>query len=132
MDFTFLKKYSTNIRALALLFALLAICIFFNIVTDGIFLSPKNITNLTRQSSIVGLLAVGMVFVIVSGNIDLSVGSLTGLTGGLSAIIGFWLGWSLPMVIISTLLIGIFLGLLQGLLVSYSRMRYRLLLRLAV
>jgi D-xylose transport system permease protein len=116
-----LKNYSTNIRALALLFALIAICIFFNVITDGIFLSAKNITNLTRQSSIVGLLAISMVLVIVSGNIDLSVGSLTGLTGGLSAIIAFQLGWSLPVVILTTVVIGIVAGMLQGFVVAYLR-----------
>ena len=68
----------TNFRALIMLFALIAICILFDILTKGIFLSPQNITNLFRQSSIVGLLAIGMVLVIVSGNIDLSVGSLVG------------------------------------------------------
>ena len=115
------KNYSTNLRALALLFALIAICIFFNVITDGIFLSAKNITNLIRQSSIVGLLAIGMVLVIVSGNIDLSVGSLTGLTGGLSAIIAVKLGWSLPLVIASTLVIGIVAGMLQGFTIAYLR-----------
>jgi len=116
-----LKNSSLNLRALALLFALIGICIFFNVITDGIFLSAKNITNLTRQSSIVGLLAIGMVMVIVSGNIDLSVGSLTGLTGGLSAIIAVSFGWSLPMVILATILIGVTAGMVQGFIVAYLR-----------
>ncbi len=117
-----LKKYSTNLRALALLFALIAICLFFNFTTDGIFLSAKNITNLTRQSSIVGLLAVGMVLVIVTGNIDLSVGSLTGLTGGISAIAAFSLGFSLPLALLTALVIGGLAGLLQGYIVAYLRL----------
>ncbi|MBL0309255.1 MAG: hypothetical protein IPP77_06135 [Bacteroidetes bacterium] len=121
MDSFSFKQYSTNLRALVLLFALIAICVFFNSATDGIFLSAKNITNLTRQSSIVGVLAIGMVLVIVSGNIDLSVGSLTGLMGGLSAIFGFWMGWSLPIIILSTILIGMLAGLLQGWVVAYLR-----------
>lgn len=114
-----LKNSSANFRALALLFALVFICIFFNITTDGIFLSAKNITNLTRQSSIVGLLAVSMVLVIVSSHIDLSVGSLTGLLGGLSAILAVWLGWSLPLAILSTLIVGAIAGLLQGWVTAY-------------
>lgn len=116
-----IQKYASLLRPLALLFALIAICLFFNFFTEGIFLSAKNITNLTRQSAIVGTLAIGMVLVIVSGNIDLSVGSLTGLCGGLSAIIATWLGWSLPAVIGCTLAIGMLAGLLQGLTVAYLR-----------
>lgn len=116
-----LQRYSSDIRALALLLTLFIICIFFNIATEGIFLSAKNITNLTRQSSIVGLLAVGMVLVIVSGHIDLSVGSLTGLLGGLSAIFAVWWGWSLPVSIIATLLVGALAGCLQGWVSAYLR-----------
>jgi D-xylose transport system permease protein len=110
-----------NYRAFIMVFALIAICLFFHIVTRGIFLSPENITNLFRQSSIVGLLAIGMVLVIVSGNIDLSVGSLVGLTGGISAIFAVKYGLSLPAAIIFTLLAGVLVGSAQGFLVAYLR-----------
>ena len=108
-------------RAFIMVFALIAICIFFHLLTKGIFLSPENITNLFRQSSIVGLLAIGMVLVIVSGNIDLSVGSLVGLTGGISAIFAVRYGMSLPAAIILTLLAGMIVGATQGLIVAYLR-----------
>lgn len=104
-----------------MLFALLAICIFFHIVTNGIFLSPENITVLVRQSSIVGVLAIGMVLVIVSGNIDLSVGSLVGLTGGMAAIFSVNDGMSLPFAIFLTMIFGIAIGAAQGFLVAYMR-----------
>src|SRR5438046_5771832 len=106
-----MKKFPlTNFRALIMLFALIAICIFFHIVTHGIFLSPQNIVNLFRQSSIVAVLAIGMVLVIVSGNIDLSVGSLVGLTGGASAILAVSHRISLPLAIVLTLLLGFCVG----------------------
>ncbi len=110
-----------NLRALMMVFALIAICIFFHIVTHGVFLSPQNIVNLFRQSSIVALLAIGMVLVIVSGNIDLSVGSLVGLTGGASAIFAVSHNLSLPVAIGCTLLLGIAAGTAQGWLVAYLK-----------
>jgi D-xylose transport system permease protein len=45
-------------------------------VTDGRFLTPRNIFNLSIQTVSVAIMATGMVFVIVTRNIDLSVGSL--------------------------------------------------------
>ena len=104
-----------------MLFVLIAVCIFFDFATEGIFLSTKNITNLTRQSSIVGLLAIGMVLIIVCGHIDLSVGSLVGLIGGTSAIFASWYHWNLPTVIIATLILGLLLGAMQGFMVAYLR-----------
>ncbi len=104
-----------------MVFALLAICIFFHIATDGIFLSAANITNLVRQSSIVGILAIGMLLVIVSGNIDLSVGSLVGFFGGIASIFFMKIGMSLPVAISITLLFGFVVGCLQGALTAYLR-----------
>ena len=40
--------------------------LFFTWVTDGAYLSARNISNLLRQTAITGILAVGMVFVIIS------------------------------------------------------------------
>src|SRR6266513_1298412 len=99
------KLQLTNLRALVMVFALIIICIFFHIVTHGIFLSPQNIVNLFRQSSIVAVLAIGMVLVIVGGNIDLSVGSLVGLTGGATAILAVNHNMSLLVAITLTLLL---------------------------
>ncbi len=104
-----------------MVFALLVICIFFHITTDGIFLSAANITNLVRQSSIVGILAIGMLLVIVSGNIDLSVGSMVGFFGGIASIFFMKQEMSLPLVILLTLLIGFVIGCMQGALTAYLR-----------
>jgi D-xylose transport system permease protein len=52
---------------------------FFSFMTDGGFVTPRNLSNLLRQMSVTGILACGMVLVIIAGEIDLSVGSLLGL-----------------------------------------------------
>lgn len=68
-------------RLLAMIGAVAAIWIFFQIASGGIFLSPRNIYNLAVQTSVTAILATGMVLIIVSRNIDLSVGSLLAFLG---------------------------------------------------
>ena len=61
-------KISTDmLRAYTMVFALLAIWIFFHYSTDQIFLDPRNFSNLMRQTAVTGVLAVGMLLVIVTG-----------------------------------------------------------------
>ncbi len=58
-------------RLLGMIGAFVVLCLGFNIVTGGLFLTPRNIFNLTIQTVSVGIMATGMVFVIVSRHIDL-------------------------------------------------------------
>jgi D-xylose transport system permease protein len=106
------------LRAYTMVFALIAIWIYFHYSTD-IFLDPRNFSNLMRQTAVTGVLAVGMLMVIITGQIDLSVGSVVGLAGGIAAIAQGWLGWGL----VPSLAIGIgvatVIGAFQGGLVAY-------------
>jgi D-xylose transport system permease protein len=47
----------------------------------GVFLTPRNMWNLSVQASSIAVMATGMVLVIVTRNIDLSVGSILGFVG---------------------------------------------------
>ena len=75
--------------------ALVGVWIIFTIVTDGVFLEPRNFSNLMRQTAVTGVLAVGMVMVILAGQIDLSVGSLVGITGMAAVLVQASLHWGL-------------------------------------
>jgi D-xylose transport system permease protein len=90
-------------------------------MTDGSYLSARNVSNLLRQTAITGILAVGMVFVIISAEIDLSVGSMMGLLGGVAAIFDVWLGWPLPLTVAVTLVLGLVLGAWNGWWVAYRK-----------
>jgi putative multiple sugar transport system permease protein len=70
-----------NLREYGLLFALIAIMAFFQIVTNGTLLKPVNVTNLLLQNSYIVIMALGMLMVIVAGHIDLSVGLSWALSG---------------------------------------------------
>lgn len=85
----FAKYFSTlfrnNLQTYTMILALVFIWLFFGFLTDWIFFSPRNLSNLFRQMTIVSFLSIGMVLVIVTGNIDLSVGSCVGLVSAITA-----------------------------------------------
>lgn len=101
-------------KILALLIAVAAIWVFFSVLTDGAFISPRNVSNLLRQMSTTGMLACGMVFLIIAGEIDLSVGSLLGLLGGVAAILDQGHGWPIAATVATVLLLGVAIGLFNG------------------
>jgi D-xylose transport system permease protein len=113
-------KIPTDVlRAYTMVFALVAIWIYFHYSTNQIFLEPRNFSNLMRQTAVTGVLAVGMLMVIVTGQIDLSVGSVVGLAGGIAAIAQGWLGWGLMPSLAVGIGVGIAIGATQGALTAY-------------
>jgi D-xylose transport system permease protein len=113
-------KISTDVlRAYTMVFALIAIWIYFHYSTNQIFLDPRNFSNLMRQTAVTGVLAVGMLMVIITGQIDLSVGSVVGLAGGIAAIAQGWLGWGLVPSLAAGIAVGIAIGATQGALTAY-------------
>ena len=113
-------KVPTDVlRAYTMVFALIAIWIYFHYSTDQIFLEPRNFSNLMRQTAVTGVLAVGMLMVIITGQIDLSVGSVVGLAGGVAAIAQGWLGWGLVPSLSAGILVGLTIGAVQGALTAY-------------
>ncbi|HLD73739.1 MAG TPA: inner-membrane translocator [Bdellovibrionota bacterium] len=110
----FLKRNST-------LVAMFLLIILATIFTDGLFVSPRNLTNLARQVSINGILAVGMTYVILISGIDLSVGSVVALSSiavGISQISWGWSQYHLLGMLLSTIL-GIGVGALCGVFNAY-------------
>jgi len=74
-------------RSMRSVLALALVMIVLAVFTEGTFLTPRNLTNLTRQVALNGILAVGMTFVILIGGIDLSVGSVVALSGVVAGIL---------------------------------------------
>ncbi|MBN8189738.1 sugar ABC transporter permease [Salipiger thiooxidans] len=109
----------SHLREYGLLFALIAIMVFFQIVTGGTLLRPVNITNLLLQNSYIIIMALGMLIVIVSGNIDLSVGSVMGFIGALAAVLIVNMGLPWLLTILICLVVGGLIGAAQGYWVAY-------------
>jgi putative multiple sugar transport system permease protein len=103
-----------NIREYGMYIALFAIWVIFAFTTDGLFLSPRNLSNLFNQVGYIAVLAVGMTVVIVIRHIDLSVGFLAGFLGAVAAIM--MSSWRLPVYIVIPIVLG--LGIVAGLITA--------------
>jgi putative multiple sugar transport system permease protein len=112
----FLKQ---NLREYGMLMSLVAIMVFFQIMTDGTLLQPLNLTNLVLQNSYIVIMALGMLLVIVAGHIDLSVGSVCGFIGALAAVLMVSYEWHFIPATIVCLVVGGLIGAAQGWFVAY-------------
>lgn len=125
------QQIRSNLQTYALVVALIVIWLLFFFLTNGIYLSPQNFSNLFRQMTITAVLSVGMVLVIVAGHIDLSVGKLAGFVSVVVAYlqaytwnkylpgVSPWITTSLS--ILCGLAIGTLYGVLHGWIIGYLR-----------
>ncbi|RST85085.1 sugar ABC transporter permease [Aquibium carbonis] len=120
----FLKATELDTRMLGMIAALLIIWLGFHIFSNGLFLTPRNLWNLSVQSSSVAVMATGMVLVIVTRNIDLSVGSVLGFVGMIigvtqAEILPRYLDFGHPAIWVIALIVGILIGVIIGALQGY-------------
>ncbi|MEM8700642.1 MAG: sugar ABC transporter permease [Pseudomonadota bacterium] len=117
-------------RLLGMIGAFVVLCLVFNVFTDGRFLTPRNIFNLTIQTVSVAIMATGMVFVIVTRHIDLSVGSLLATVAAVMAVVQTdllahpeVLGLGHPAIwvlaLIAGICVGVAIGAFQGWMIGY-------------
>lgn len=117
----FFRATEIDTRLLGMVAALLIIWLGFHVLTGGLFLTPRNLWNLSVQTASVAVMATGMVLVIVTRNIDLSVGSILGFTGMIMGVtqahlLPQLLGFDHPAIWILALIAGIVVGGLIGML----------------
>ncbi len=117
-------------RLLGMVGAFIILCIGFNLFTDGRFLTPRNVFNLTIQTVSVAIMACGMVFVIVTRHIDLSVGALLATCSAIMAmtqtaflpdVLGMELGNPMiaPIAIVVGIVAGTAIGAFHGWMIGY-------------
>jgi D-xylose transport system permease protein len=86
----------------------------FNVLSDGLFLSPENLYNIAQQTAVVGIVSAVAVLVIVARHIDLSVGSVMGFVGVLIATLMYSAGWSWQAASLAGLAVAILVSMYQG------------------
>lgn len=101
----------------ALLLVLLLICIVIGSILSPYFLTGFNFYSLTSNTMEIAIMALPMTLIIIVGEIDLSVASVLGLA---SVVLGLvWeRGQPMWLAIGVALLVGVFAGLLNGVLVT--------------
>ena len=111
-----LKEYSYTF----ILLGVLLVVIFIMAIMSPYFFSWKNCRNILNQSAIYLVLSIGMTFVICAGQIDLSVGAIIGFSG---VCVGLLLnqGVSPIWAILIQLLIGVIVGIVNGIFVAYGK-----------
>lgn len=132
MDMNKEKIKSTNSLTMTLLkgrtfIVLIVLLIFFSIVNDN-FLSVDTALLIGKHVALYGILGIGMTYVIITGGIDLSVGSIVGLTGMIAGgliqngltlnIFGVTLYFSIPIIVVVSIVIGALVGLINGFLIT--------------
>lgn len=120
----FIRATELDTRMLGMVGALLMIWLGFHLYGvlvdgNGVFLTPRNLWNLSVQTAVTGIMATGMVLVIITRNIDLSVGSIVGVTGMVMGILQVnilpqYLGLGHPMIWVITAITGLIVGALIG------------------
>ncbi|MDF2677313.1 MAG: ribose transporter permease [Bacillota bacterium] len=103
------------------LIVLVVTCIIIALLNNR-FLTSGNILTVLRQTSINAVIATGMLFVILTGGIDLSVGSVLGFCGAIAAFM-VSSGFNVIIVVLLTLMLGIIIGLGNGLLITAGRLQ---------
>ncbi len=125
---TITAKLELDTRLIGMLAALAIIWVGFDLLSGGVFLTPRNLWNLSVQTASVAVMATGMVLIIVTRNIDLSVGAILGFVGmvvgvvqarWLPGMLGFdhWL--TAPIAVLVAVVTGGLIGLFHGWLIAY-------------
>ena len=114
-------KFKNFERELTILVALIAIMAVFTII-NPIYMSISNLGDIIEQSVIFGLMGIGMTYVIITGGIDLSVGSILALVAVTAAKLSSG-GMNVIGVVLISLALSVFLGIINGFLVSYMKLQ---------
>ncbi|MCA0178445.1 MAG: sugar ABC transporter permease [Actinobacteria bacterium] len=113
------QVFGGDTRQFGMIFALVALILFFQWWTGGLTLKADNVINIFQGNAYILVLAIGMVLVIIAGHIDLSVGSVAAAVGiSVAMAIRDWsLPW--PVAILFGLGVGALIGAWQGFWVAY-------------
>jgi len=119
IDWQTLKRAQIDWRMVLMSTVLLVIAVVFNVLSEGIFLSPENLYNIAQQTAVVGILATVMVLIIVARHIDLSVGSVMGFVGVFIAFLIYTANWSWQAACLMGLAAAIAVSMYQGALTAF-------------
>lgn len=103
-------------------FAFLLMFLVFTLLKGDVFLTQNNLLTVLNDQAVLAIVTFGLTVVLLTGEFDLSIAAVLSLAGALSA--GFVSSSDLPTiaVVLLVLAIGAFIGLTNGVLVTYFRL----------
>jgi simple sugar transport system permease protein len=92
----------------------LVLAIYFQLGSNGAFLSSQELSVVLRDTGRFGLIAVAQVMLMITGEIDLSVGSTFSLAPYVMVLMS--IGWGVPLAIsaVAGILLGVLIGVVNG------------------
>ena len=103
------------------LLTLIVIMAFFEVTTNGLFLSPRNLSFLILQNAEIALLSLGVTLVLLLGEIDLSLASVAVLSAVVMGVLSTRLGFPGWAAILVGLLVGAVAGAINGFFIAILR-----------
>lgn len=106
---------------LPVLATLILVVIYFEVTTNGLFLTARNLSFLAQQMAETGVIGLGSILVLLLGEIDLSVAAVAQLCAVVMAVCSERLGLPAIVAIPAALIAGALVGLLNGVLIAVVR-----------
>ncbi|MDO3381465.1 ABC transporter permease [Gilvimarinus algae] len=94
--------------------------LFFTVTLHDVsFFSVTNFMNVIRQTTPVTIMAIGLTFALAGGHIDLSIGAVVALAALVAALLLQMV--PVPVAVIGALMVGVAVGLINGLLIEWLK-----------
>jgi D-xylose transport system permease protein len=101
--------------------ALILMALYFNATTNDLFLSARNLSNLTIQSCVIATVGLGSIMVLLLGEIDLSLAVVANMCGAIMCIVSVFDHFPWWAAILMGLLSGFAIGIINGIFVAILR-----------
>jgi D-xylose transport system permease protein len=118
---TFRDFFRGDLGFVPVLITLGIIIIVFQILSQGDFLTARNISNLSDQIVTVGTVGIAAMLVLLLGEIDLSLAAVSQCCGAIMAVLLVRQGLPAPVAILGAVAVGALIGLINGFFVAILR-----------
>ena len=110
-----------RLKLLPMIVVLLVVWAVLQGLTGGLFLSARNLTNLSGQVAITAMLTAGAVVVMVPGFIDLSLGATVAASAVVAALVSTNLGFGFWPTVAATMGFGLLIGVWHAFWIAWMR-----------
>src|SRR5690606_20579911 len=96
--------------------------LLFGFLEPSIFLTIDNLASILNNGAVLAILACGLTVVLAVGEFDLSIAAVASFAGALAAVTIAQMGWNVTLVLPMIIVVGILIGLINGVLVTRYEM----------
>jgi ribose transport system permease protein len=108
-------------RQYGVVIGLVLMIVLFSALNPDAFLTTDNLISILSAGAILTILAVGLTAPLAAGDFDLSIAAVASLAGMVVATLVVDKSWAVPAALLVAVLIGVGVGVINGLMVAYVR-----------